>query len=90
VLTDVVNRWNNLKGIESQMLTGMDEHGIKIQQAAERSKMTPQQKVDIEAQKFKSLFDNADIKYDRFIRTTDSDHKNAVCDIWNRFTSLIL
>jgi methionyl-tRNA synthetase len=64
------------------MLTGMDEHGVKIQQAAALSGMNPKQKVDNEALKFKELFDTAGIAYSRFIRTTDADHAANVQDIW--------
>ena len=66
------------------MSTGTDEHGIKIQQAAATNKMTPQEHVDFVSRKFQHLADLMNVRYDRFIRTTDEDHRMAVTEMWKR------
>ncbi len=60
------------------MLTGTDEHGQKIAQAAEALGLKPQQLVDQEAQEFKKLWDVYGIRYNHFIRTTDESHIRGV------------
>ena len=74
VLADVQARWHRLKGEKVFFLTGTDEHGLKIQRAAEKVGLKPQQFVDQQVEKFKGLCKEWNISYDRFIRTTDSDH----------------
>lgn len=83
LLCDVRNRWEILKGNESYFTTGTDEHGLKIQTAAELKKIEPKKFVDELALTFKNLAQLTDIKYDRFIRTTDADHIASVQHFWN-------
>ncbi|MFC1608765.1 methionine--tRNA ligase [Patescibacteria group bacterium] len=78
IAADTLTRFHKLEGEKSFMLTGMDEHGAKIQERAEGEGKTPQELVDGVAEEFKSLWGELDIKYSNFIRTTDSDHKGAV------------
>ena len=59
-------------------LTGTDEHGQKIENSAKANKMDAQKYVDEISLKFKNLWDEFDISYDKFIRTTDREHKLAV------------
>ncbi|EGX50264.1 hypothetical protein AOL_s00076g229 [Orbilia oligospora ATCC 24927] len=82
VLADVVKRWQELKGNEARLLTGTDEYGLKIQQAATIAGVNPKTFCDTGAGTFKKLADTANISYDRFIRTTDPDHQTAVEQVW--------
>ena len=65
-------------------LTGTDEHGLKIQRAAEERGITPQQLCDENSAKFRRLFERMELTYDRFIRTTEPDHQEVVLDIVER------
>ncbi|KAH3679963.1 hypothetical protein WICMUC_000706 [Wickerhamomyces mucosus] len=84
LLCDVRNRWELLKGNSSFFTTGTDEHGLKIQTAAEKQGVDPKEFVDQLALVFKDLASKTDIKFDRFIRTTDADHVKAVEHFWNK------
>lgn len=83
VLADVFKRWHQLKGESAQLLTGTDEHGIKVQRAAELAGADTYTFCTQHASQFQSLADAADISYDRFFRTTDADHKEAVTHFWH-------
>ncbi len=78
LLADVSARWNKLLGKNVFFLTGTDEHGQKIQEKAEQTKMAPQAFVDSMIPAFKKVWEQYNIKYDKFIRTTDAEHKKAV------------
>lgn len=84
VAGDILTRWMRLNGREAFLLTGLDEHGKKIETAAAERGLTPQALVDEQAEIFKATFSSLNIKYDRFIRTTDADHVEVVQDILNR------
>ncbi|KAI0472115.1 tRNA synthetases class I (M)-domain-containing protein [Xylariaceae sp. FL0804] len=84
VLADVLKRWEVLKGRKALLSTGTDEHGIKIQRAAEQNDMTPKALCDTNAESFKDLARRANVSYDRFVRTTDADHRDAVEYFWER------
>ncbi|MBX4212192.1 methionine--tRNA ligase, partial [Candidatus Pacearchaeota archaeon] len=75
---DVLARWHRLQGKEVFFLTGTDEHGKKIEEAAKKAKLSPKTFVDHLVPKFKEAWKKLNINYDRFIRTTDSDHEQAV------------
>ncbi|KAI9814915.1 MAG: methionyl-tRNA synthetase [Thelocarpon impressellum] len=83
VLTDVMKRWQQLKGRRALLCTGTDEHGMKVQQAAAQAGMEPRPFCDKGAEVFKSLAKKADVSYDHFVRTTDADHREAVEYIWS-------
>ncbi|CAM9020403.1 unnamed protein product [Wickerhamomyces anomalus] len=83
VLCDVRNRWEKLRGNESYFTTGTDEHGLKIQEAAEKKGIPPKEFVDQLSLVFKNLAQLSNIGYDRFIRTTDQDHLKAVEHFWS-------
>jgi methionyl-tRNA synthetase len=74
LLADVVARWNKLQGKDVFFLTGTDEHGQKIAQAAEQVKKAPKDFVDSFVPDFKKAWELYDIKYDTFMRTTDDYH----------------
>ncbi len=81
IIADVLARWNRLQGKDVFFLTGTDEHGKKIKEAAEKAGKTPKQFVDEMAEKFKSAWNSLNINYDRFIRTTDKDHESLVQEV---------
>ena len=85
VLADTLKRYNQLKGKDTFMLTGTDEHGQKIQTVAEKNGKTPQEYVDGMAEQAKALWKKMDIKYDYFIRTTEPRHEQAVQKIFEYF-----
>ena len=77
----MVTRFHRLKGDDTRFLTGTDEHGEKIQKAAEAAGLSPQAYTDKIAAKFQSTWDNLGIRYDEFIRTTEKRHKEVVSEI---------
>ncbi|MCX6802635.1 MAG: class I tRNA ligase family protein, partial [Candidatus Diapherotrites archaeon] len=81
---DVLARWHRLSGDEVFFLTGTDEHGQKIMQAAKKEGKTPQKFVDEKAEKFRELCTAWNISNDRFIRTTEPEHIRATQDIFQR------
>lgn len=85
VLTDCIKRYKQLRGYDTFMLTGLDEHGLKIQKIAEKKGIEPQQHVDEMYRKAIELWDLMDIKYDKFIRTTSKEHTKSVEQIVNKF-----
>jgi methionyl-tRNA synthetase len=78
ITSDVIARWKRLAGYDVRFLTGTDEHGIKVQKAAEEAGLTPQAYTDSLVPQFEEAWRALDISYDRFIRTTDADHKATV------------
>ncbi len=84
VLGDSIKRYKILRGYDTYMLTGMDEHGQKIQDIATKNNKTPQQHVDEMAQKAKELWEKMNIQNDDFIRTTQERHTKVVEDIFDR------
>ena len=85
VLADSIKRYKKLRGYNAYMLTGLDEHGQKIQQVAISKGLTPKEHVDQMAEDAKKLWELMDIQYDDFIRTTDERHEKAVEKIVNKF-----
>ena len=84
VATDAMARYKRLRGYDVKFLTGMDEHGQKIEQTAMAKGVTPQEHVDRIAELVKVLMKTLDIDYDIFWRTTDEAHKAAVKKIFNQ------
>ncbi len=74
LLADVIARWNKLLGNDTFFLTGTDEHGQKIAQAAAAAGKQPKEFVDSFIPDYKHAWQMYDIQYDKFIRTTDPDH----------------
>lgn len=81
ILADVLTRYHRSAGVDSFFLTGLDEHGQKVQQAATERGITPQEHCDNMAPHFLKLWDHLHIKYDDFIRTTEQRHKDVVQDV---------
>lgn len=84
IAADILARWNLLKGKKVFFLTGTDEHGKKIQETADKYNKLPKEFVDELVPKFKEAWKKLNIKYDKFIRTTDLDHKKTVQEILNK------
>jgi len=82
IATDVLARHFKQRGIPVFFLTGTDEHGIKIEKTAKEKNLTPQEFCDETAQKFKDCWQLLGVDYDRFIRTTEDDHKKVVQHIF--------
>jgi len=80
VYADVLARYHKLIGDDTFFLTGNDEHGLKLQRAAEKKGIDPKKFVDEMAEVYKNYWRMLDISYDRFIRTTDPDHEQVVKD----------
>lgn len=78
IIADMLARYSRLVGHNTYLLTGTDEHGQKIAQSAEARGKTAKEYADEVSGKFKALWDDFDISYDKFIRTTDEDHKAGV------------
>ena len=81
IAADVLARWHSLKNEKVWFLTGTDEHGKKIENVAKEKGKTPKQFVDELVPKFKQAWKKLNIKYSRFIRTTDKDHEKNVQEI---------
>ncbi|KAK8041357.1 hypothetical protein PG994_014364 [Apiospora phragmitis] len=84
VLADVFKRWEVLKGRQAYLCTGTDEHGMKVQRAAEFQEVPPKIFCDSNAETFKDLAHKANMSNDYFIRTTDPGHREAVEFFWGR------
>ncbi len=82
---DCIKRYKKARGYDAYMLTGLDEHGQKIQNLAEKREVSPQTHVNEMADEALKLWKLMDIKFDNFIRTTDVKHKNAVSKIVEKF-----
>ncbi len=78
IMADMLTRYHKLFGESSYFLTGTDEHGLKVQQAAEKRGMTPQAHCDDMVKNFQNAWAALDIEYDQFFRTTDETHKKVV------------
>lgn len=78
VLADVAARWNRAVGREVFFLTGTDEHGQKLAEAAAKAGVAPQTFVDSVVPRFYEVWERYAISYDRFIRTSEYAHKQTV------------
>ena len=78
IVADAAARWQRLKGRPTRFLTGTDEHGQKVLEAAQARGLSPKDHVDALVVVWKATMDRLQIRYDRFIRTTDPDHEALV------------
>jgi methionyl-tRNA synthetase len=94
VLADVIVRTRRAMGEETYFVTGLDEHGQKVQQGAEKEKVTPLDRCNRIAGEFQDMLSSLNISHDDYIRTTENRHKKVVrtllriCLIGERFTKL--
>ncbi len=85
ILADVIARWFRQSGRGTRFQIGTDEHGIKIQQTADKQKLTPQQLVDNNVPLFQELYAKLNISNDHFVRTTDrKEHWPTVQALWKK------
>ncbi len=84
ILADTIKKYKKLRGYDARLLTGLDEHGQKIQEVAEKAGKTPQEHVDEIAEYAKKLWNTMDIEYDDFIRTTEERHIKVVEKIFDK------
>ncbi|WP_428026605.1 methionine--tRNA ligase [Arcobacter sp.] len=78
IIADMLARYSRLTGKKTFFLTGTDEHGQKIEESAKARGKTSKEYADEVSGKFRALWDDFDITYDKFIRTTDEEHKTGV------------
>ncbi|HEY3780345.1 MAG TPA: methionine--tRNA ligase [Fimbriimonadaceae bacterium] len=83
-ISDVTARYQKMQGREVTFLTGTDENGLKVKEAALAAGKQPQQFVDEISEKFKAIFEGMDIRFDDFIRTTEPRHFAAVQEVFRR------
>ena len=84
VLADVLARFHRLKGEPTFFLTGVDQHGQKVQQSAEKNGVAPQAFVDGVTGQFRALWEKLGVRYDGWAATTDAKHKECVRAILQR------
>ncbi|XP_029296892.1 methionine--tRNA ligase, mitochondrial [Cottoperca gobio] len=83
VIADCLHRYKLLQGFNSKFGTGTDEHGLKIQQAAEAAGKDPLNFCTDVSERFKHLFNSCNISYTDYIRTTEQRHHQAVKHFWS-------
>ncbi len=84
IACDTIARRQRMMGFDTYFLTGTDEHGQKIERAAQAAGKTPQQLTDEVSAQFRGLWDRMSLTYDDFIRTTSDRHKHGVQALWRR------
>ncbi len=84
IATDAIARYHRLDGRDVLFVTGMDEHGLKMQQTAAREELTPQALADRTAAQFEAMGEKLNAVADDIVRTTQERHKQASQEIWNR------
>ncbi len=84
VICDALARFKRMQGKDVFYLTGTDEHGQKIEKVAESAGITPKEYVDKQVDILKNVWKTLNISYDKFIRTTDKEHEEAVSKIFKK------
>ena len=84
IIADAIARYKRLNGYDVFFLTGTDEHGQKIEKKAIKAGVSPKEYVDKIVENAKDLWKSLDISYDKFIRTTDSEHVACVQKIFEK------
>jgi len=84
IATDALARFRRLDGYDVFFLTGVDEHGLKMKQTAQKEGLTPKQLGDQNTPQFQEMCRVLEVSNDDFIRTTEPRHYDAVNDIWKR------
>jgi methionyl-tRNA synthetase len=84
IAADAIARYHRMRGDDVFFLTGVDEHGVKIEKAAAAEGITPKEFVDRITPQFISTWEKLGVKYDRFIRTTDDFHEKQVQLVFKR------
>ncbi len=84
VLADMIARYKRMMGFDVYFMTGSDEHGQKIEEIATAQGISPKEYVDVISSQIKEVWDCLNTTYDKFIRTTDDDHVDAVKKIFKK------
>ena len=84
VLADMIARYKRQNGYDVFFMTGSDEHGQKIEEYAKKEGITPKAYVDKVSDEIKYVWNSLNTSYDKFIRTTDTDHEKAVQHIFEK------
>jgi methionyl-tRNA synthetase len=84
IATDAIARFKRLDGFDVRFLTGTDEHGLKVAQAAAAAGIPTSELARSNSDVFQRMQEKLNISFDRFIRTTDADHHKASEEIWRR------
>lgn len=84
IMADVLSRFHRLTGDDVLFLTGTDEHGQKVDEAAKERNLSPQAHADEMVVRFQALWEDLNISHDDFIRTTEARHKRVVSEILQR------
>lgn len=84
VLADMIAREKRLEGYDVFFMTGSDEHGMKIEEKAKEQGITPKAYVDAASDQIKYVWNSMNVTFDKFIRTTDTDHEAAVSAIFKK------
>src|SRR5271157_712671 len=87
IATDAIQRFMRLDGRDTLFVTGMDEYGLKVRQAAQREGVTPQAFVDGVAEQFAAMGELLNARADDIVRTTEPRHKRASQAIWERMNA---
>ena len=88
VVADALARYHRARGDRTLFLTGLDEHGLKIQRIAAERGMSEQAYTDEIGAKFQDAWRRVEISNDDFIRTTQARHKESVAEIWRRLQAI--
>ena len=83
IAVDFLARFSRMEGVDTFFTTGTDEHGLKIQKAADKKSITPQELCDKNSHIFKNLTQTLNLSNNDFIRTTEQRHKNGASYLWN-------
>ena len=84
IVADALARFHRMRGEDTRFLTGTDEHGQKVEEAANKRGLTPQQLVDQVAPRFDETWQTLGIEHYHFIRTTSEKHKRVVAELWKQ------
>ena len=84
VCADAIARAKRMQGYDVFFLTGTDEHGLKIEEEAEKQHITPKQHVDNISAAIRAEIDGLNVSYDKFIRTTDEEHEKCLQKAFDR------
>jgi methionyl-tRNA synthetase len=87
IVADALARFHRMRGVDTRLLTGTDEHGQKIEQAAAEKGLTPIALADQVVERFRTTWQKLDIQLDDFIRTTEERHKRVVSELWRRIAA---
>src|SRR5665811_995535 len=86
---DVLARYHRQLGEDTMFTTGTDEHGGKVMEKAKEAGVEPKEFTDQLSAQFKKLCDDLNVKYDKFIRTTDEQHEKIALLIWQKLEPYI-